>query len=454
VLRLASVWCTVWFQLILVAVLILVNAAFAGTEMALVSLREGQLQQLEQRSAAGALVVRLSKEPTRFLATIQVGITLAGFLASASAAVSLAKPIEDRLEFLDGAAEAVSIVIVTLILAYFTLVFGELAPKRIAMQRAEGWALVMARPLQALATLARPAVWLLSKSTDIAVRLLGGDPAVQREEITEDELRGMVAGHDTFTPEQRKVIDGAFRIADRQLDEVLVPRGDVFTLDAGAPIEDAREALRESGHTRAPVAPDANLDKVVGAVHLRDLLGPEAEAATTAADLAVELLVLPEPARVLTALREMQQRRVQMALVVDEHGGIVGIVTAEDLVEELVGEIYDETDTEREGVLHEPDGTVVLPGRFAIHDLDTLGIELPEGDYVTIAGFVLDELGRFPAVGEQIAVDGWRLTVREIDEVMVTRVAIVAVDETGEDGAAQPADDSDSSSNRLTTTEL
>ena len=166
-----------WPELVLVGVLVLLNAAFAGTEMALVSLRDGQLQRLEQRSATGALVARLARDPNNFLATIQVGITLAGFLASAAAAVSLAEPLEEPLGFLGGAARPVSIVVVTLALAYVTLVFGELAPKRVAMQRAERWALLAARPLSFVSTITRPVVWLLSRSTDLAVRLMGGDPS-------------------------------------------------------------------------------------------------------------------------------------------------------------------------------------------------------------------------------------------------------------------------------------
>ena len=195
----------------------LLNAAFAGTEMALVSLREGQLQRLEQRSTTGALVALLARDPNRFLATIQIGITLAGFLASAAAAVSLAEPLEAPLGFLGGAARPVAIIIVTLLLAYFTLVLGELAPKRVAMQRAESWALVAARPLSIMSTVTRPVVWLLSRSTDVAVRLMGGDPNMQREEVTEAELRELSATQ-TTSPPARLIIDGAFAIADA-LDE-------------------------------------------------------------------------------------------------------------------------------------------------------------------------------------------------------------------------------------------
>jgi putative hemolysin len=411
----------VWPQLLLVAILVLVNAAFAGTELALVSLRESQLQRLEGRSATGAVLARLARKPNQFLATIQIGITLAGFLASAAAAVSLAEPLEGPLSFLGSAAGPVSVIVVTLILAYFTLVFGELAPKRIAMQRAEKWGMVMARPLDVLSTLTKPIVWLLSKSTDIAVRLLGGDPNQQREEVTGDELRDMVAIHETFPPEQRQIIDGAFEIAERTLDEVMVPRNDVVVIDADATCAEALALLVESGHSRAPVAEKRNLDRPVGMVRLRSLLGRGDEPVTS---VMWDIPAFPDAARVLTALREFQARRTQMAVVVDEYGRTLGIVTVEDLVEELVGEIWDETDPDLQTVVREADGTIVLPGTYPVHDLVDLDIELPDGDYTTIAGLVLEELGRFPRPGETIDVEGWQITIRSVGRHRITLVAL------------------------------
>jgi putative hemolysin len=411
----------VWPQLVLVAVLVLVNAAFAGTELALVSLRESQLQRLDESSATGAVLARLARQPNQFLATIQIGITLAGFLASAAAAVSLAEPLEAPLGFLGGAAGPASVVVVTLVLAYFTLVFGELAPKRIAMQRAEKWGLVMARPLDVLSTLTKPVVWLLSKSTDIAVRLLGGDPNLQREEVTGEELRDMVAIHETFPPEQRRIINGAFEIAERTLDEVMVPRSDVVVIDADATCGEALALLVDSGHSRAPVAEKRNLDRLVGMVRLRSLLGHSDEPVTS---VMWDVPAFPDAARVLTALREFQARRTQMAVVVDEHGRTLGIVTVEDLLEELVGEIWDETDPDLQTVLRDADGTIVLPGAFPVHDLADLGIELPDGDYTTIAGLVLDELNRFPTPGETIVVDGWQITIRSVARHRITQVGL------------------------------
>ena len=412
-----------WLQLGLVFVLVLINAAFSGTEMALVSLREGQLQQLEQRSSTGALVARLARDPNRFLATIQVGITLAGFLASAAAAVSLAEPLERRLDFLGGAARAVSIVVVTLLLSYVTLVIGELAPKRVAMQRAERWALVSARLLAAMSMLTRPVVWWLSRSTDVVVRIMGGDPSVTREEYTEAEIREIVGTQASFTAKQRLIIDGAIEISERTLAEVLRPRPDVFVLDADERVADALPALVASGHSRAPVAHDGNLDEVVGMVHLRDLLGPGDRPVR---EVAGDLAAFPETTGVLDVLHQMQARRLQLALVVDEHGAAAGIVTIEDMIEELVGEIYDETDRDVVRVRREPDGSLVLPGRFPMHDLVDVGVhDMPEGPYATVAGLVLDVLGRVPeAPGDRVTVAGRTIDVLAVDGRAITEVRI------------------------------
>ena len=421
-------------QLALVAVLIFLNAAFAGSEIALISLREGQLQRLEQQGARGRLLVSLARDPNRFLAAIQVGITLAGFLASATAAVSLAEPLQEPLGFLGRAARPVSIVLVTVFLAYLTLVFGELAPKRVAMQRAEGWGMVAARPLSLIAALFRPVIWLLAHSTDLAVRLMRGDPNQQREEVTDEELRDMVAAQTSYTPEQRNIISGAFEIAERRLREVLSPRNEVFTLESDVPGPEALRRLAASGHSRAPVIV-GDLDEVVGVVHLRDLLECDAPVGS----IAQAALFFPESLGALEALHQMQERRVQLAIVLNEHGGTEGIITVEDLVEELVGEIWDESDTDVIAVEREDDGSIVLPGSFPFHDLDDIGVVLPEGDYSTLAGLVLDRLGRIPeAPGDTVEVDGWHLEVLAVDRRAIAKLRIRQLDaEDDEDAAAR-----------------
>lgn len=424
-------------QVVLVLVLVLVNAVFSGSEMALVQLRDSQVQRLERQSRRGRVLARLTRDPNRFLATIQIGITLAGFLASAAAAVSLSRPLVEPLGFLGAAAEPTAIVLVTVVLTFVTLVIGELAPKRIAMQRTEGWAMLVARPLDVLSMISRPAVWLLGVATDLVVRLAGGDPKAQREEVSTEEIRDMVAAQQEFSAEQRTIISGAFEIADRILREILVPRRDVLSLPTGMKASEALRLLIDSGHSRAPVVGPAGLDDVIGVVHLRDLVdavGPVDSAARPG-------LFLPETLRVSDALRQLRQERQPLALVVDERGAIDGIITIEDLVEEIVGEIYDETDRDVQAVVREPDGVLLMPGSFPIHDLPDLGFDgdpPDDGDYTTIAGMVLAVLGHIPTEpGETVELPQFAAEVVEVTGRAITRVRLrpkpPAEDEDDED---------------------
>ncbi|BBH67233.1 membrane protein [Actinoplanes sp. OR16] len=412
------------WQVVLVIVLVLLNAAFSGSEMALISLRESQLQRLEKHSRTGRTLAKLARDPNRFLATIQIGITLAGFLASAAAAVSLAQPLIEPLSFLGSAADTVAIVIVTIVLTFFTLVVGELAPKRIAMQRAEGWAMLVARPLDVLAMLSRPVIWLLGKTTDLVVRLAGVDPNAGREEVSPEEIRDMVAQQQDFTAEQRTIISGAFEIADRILREILVPRRDVLVLPADTPAAEALDRLVAGGHSRAPVTGPMGLDDVLGVVHLRDLIGAQGPVS----GYMFNPLFLPETLKVSDAMRQLRSQRQQFALVVDERGAIDGIVTMEDLVEEVVGEIYDETDRDVQSVIREDDGAMLLPGTFPIHDLPDIGVDIEEldaGDYTTVAGLVLARLGHIPTEpGETVTIDGHTAEVVEITGRAITRLRL------------------------------
>lgn len=414
-----------WLDVALIGVLVLMNALFAGSEMALLSLREGQLRQLERRgSAAARPLTRLAHDPNRFLATIQIGITLAGFLASAAAAVSLAEPLTPRLGFLGGAAEVVAIALVTMILTFVTLVFGELAPKRLAMQHAQRWALLASRPLNALALISRPAVWVLSKATDMTVRAFGGDPETVRERLGPEELRDLVTGLRGLNCEQRRILTRALELHERILREVLVPRCAVFTIAADAPIATARAALGASGHSRAPVVVSRRLEDVVGVVHLRDLLTENG----TVTDAARPAVLFPDTLRVSEALRRFKTERQQFALVVDERSAMSGIVTLEDLLEEIVGEIYDETDRDVMEAQRLSDGSLLLPGTFPIHDLPDVGAEFtgaPSGDYITIAGLVLVLLGRIPdEPGDQVELADWTIEVVTVAHHAITAVQL------------------------------
>ncbi len=415
-------------EIALLVVLTLVNAFFTGSELAFVSLREGQLQRLEESGERGRRIVRLARDPNRFLSTVQVWITLTGFFASAIAAIAISDPLADKLHSsLGPIAQTVSVVIVTLVLAYFTLVFGELAPKRIAMQRAESWAGVASRTIGLCAQVARPLIWVLDRSTNVVVRLTGGDPAMQREEVTEEEIRDLLEAQENFSPDQRSIITGAFEIAERTLREIVVPRGSVLALSVDTSSQEGLHIMAAAGHSRAPVH-TGDLDDVLGIVHLRDLLDDHG----LVRDQARPATVLPESLGVLDALRRLQTARQQMAIVVNEHGGVEGIITVEDLLEEIVGEIYDEFDRDISELKKADDGSFELPGSFPIHDLPDLGIELPDGEgaYATIAGFVLDRLGRIPDVGDSVTHEKWRVEVVTVSDRAIIRVRLRPIQDT------------------------
>ncbi len=409
----------------LIGLLVVLNAVFAGSEMALISLREGQLRALEREGGQRATrLVRLARDPNRFLATIQIGITMAGFLASATAAVSLAEPLVPSLNFLGTAAEPFAVASVTLVLVFLTLVLGELAPKRLAMQKALPWALLVARPLDLVSAFSRPAVAVLGGSTNLVVRLFGGRPNAAAEELSPEELRDLVTSHKSLNAEQREIISGALELHERMLREVLVPRGSVFSLRGDLTVGEARTALAEAGHSRAPVTRGNHLDDVVGVVHWGSVItGDDALVRT----VATPAMVLPDTARISNALLQFKTQRQQMAIVIDEHGSVDGIVTLEDLLEEIVGEIYDETDRDIIGIEPAEDGSLTLPGTFPIHDLVDLGVHIESrgtGD-TTVAGLVLRQLGRIPHhPGDVVELEGWSVEVLEVVRHAVTLVRL------------------------------
>ena len=414
---------------VLVLAFVLLGGAFAAAEIALVSLREGQVKALRERSRRGERLARLVGDPNRFLAAVQVGVTLAGFFSAAFGAATLAGPVADLLVgwgVPDGLADTLSFVGITVLIAYVSLVLGELAPKRLALQRAESVALVAAAPLDRIATAFRPLIWLLSRTTDLVVRLAGGDPRVNREAITEEELRGLVAAHESLTGEERKLIDEVFAAGERQVREVMLPRTEVDFLEAGTTVSRAARLAMERPHSRYPVV-RRDSDDVVGFVHIRDLLAPDVRGgrAATVGDLAREIKRLPGTKKVLAALSEMRREGHHLAIVEDEYGGTDGIVTLEDLIEEVIGEIWDEYD-EAGAAPARPGGPAEVDGLLNLDDFaEQTGLRLPEGPYETAAGWVMWKLGRLPAKGDVIYEDGWTVEVVELDGRRASRLRVV-----------------------------
>jgi putative hemolysin len=419
----------VWFNIVMVVVFVLIGGFFSGTELALISLRESQVRALSEQGSRGAALSKLLADPNRFLATVQIGVTLATLSASAFGAETLNQPFSKALEgwgISPGLAVPLAFIFVTVAVSYLSLVLGELTPKRLALQRAEGLAMLVARPLNGLATLTRPVVWVLSKSTNGLVRLFGGDPKVSGEAITQEELRDLVAAHESLTTDERKLIDEVFRAGDREVREVMTPRTEVTFLEASMTASRAAKLIAESNWSRFPVA-GRDEDDVVGFVHVRDLLLPSHPAgrAATVGDLAREVKRLPGTAAVLTALSEMRRENQHLAIVIDEYGGTDGIVTLEDLIEEVIGEIYDEYDEEVAEEEQQADGPQEVDGLLNLDDFtEATGLQLPEGPYETVAGFVLAELGRLPEIGDTIEVEGRTLTVLELDGRRIARLSV------------------------------
>ena len=413
---------------LVVLALILIEALFVASEIALVSLREGQVRALAAGGKRGAVVARLVREPNRFLATVQIGVTLTALLSSAYGATTLS---EDAKRALVGAgmsaglAGFAGLVGVTMIISFVTLVIGELAPKRLALQRAEATAITVAPFLQGMSRICRPVIWLLSICTDGIVRLFGGDPSAGREQVTEEELRHLVAATDSLTSDERRLIDDVFGAGDTQLREVLVPRTEVVFLEGSMPVAEAAALIVRHPHSRYPVI-DHSADNVTGFVHVRDLLGPDAlSRADTVGQLARPVLYLPETKHVLAALSEMRRASFHVAIVVDEYGGTAGIVTLEDLVEEVIGDIQDEYDVARASVIRLRGGELELDGMINLDDFEEeTGLELPDGPYETLAGFMVAQLGRVPEKGDLVEFADIRLAVHAMDARRIARVRL------------------------------
>jgi len=419
------------WDILIVLLIVFVGGFFAAAEMAIVSLREGQVRAISQRGKRGQRAARLAQDPNRFLSAVQIGVTVATLLSGTFAAATLAGDLRTALlhdGLSSGLASTLSLAVVTVGISFFSLVLGELAPKRIALQRSESIALFAAPVLDRISVAARPVVWLLSQSTNLVVRLLGGDPKVGRGVITEEELRDLVTGNQLLSADERFIVSEVFDAGKRQLREVLVPRTEVEFLATDTPITEAVKTVAAAPHSRFPVYQDS-YDNVIGFVHVRDLLGlglaVQPGQPTQVGDVARPVKQLPISKRVLSALSEMRRDRAHLAIVVDEYGGTAGIVTLEDLVEELIGDIWDEYDTESEQARQLLGGELEVDGLLNLDEFaEQTGIELPEGPYETVAGYMVATLGQLPAEGAHVEADGHRLTATELDGRRIARIRV------------------------------
>ena len=404
----------------IVAALILTAALFVAAEIALISLRDSQVRQLATRGKPGARVAKLAENPNRFLAAAQVGVTVCGFLSAALGAEKLGGYVIPWLEdqgLSHGASTTLSIIGVTLVIAYFSLVFGELVPKRLALFRSEQISLASAGIIDLIAKVFRPVIWLLSKSTDFVVRAFGVDPKEQRSAMSEEELLDLVAGHAALTEEERDIVEEVFNASERQVHEVMVPRTEVDFMDATLSVGKAIELAVDKAHSRYPVVRGSS-DEVVGFIHVRDLLDTSlASKSTKIVELVRSIMFLPGTKGVLPALTEMRMQGQHLAIVLDEYGGTDGIITLEDLVECLIGDIRDEyDDQETEVNLETRTGDFEVDGLISIEDLiEQTQLQIPDGPYETVSGFVMHYLGRIPREHDVVNLNGLRITVLSME---------------------------------------
>lgn len=409
--------------------------------MALVSLRPSQIDEMARKSKSGAAVKRLTESSNRFLSAVQVGVTVAGFFSASFGAAQIAPAVAPVLESWGmGARTAgnMAFVCVTIVIAYLSIVFGELVPKRIAMQSAEAIAMLVVRPLSVITWLLRPVIWFLGVSTDVVLRILGRDPKEQREAMSTAELRAFMSAQDMITPAERSMVVDMLSVGDRQVQEVMTPRTEVEFFSADTPISQVRNEVAKLEHSRYPVRGGESDDDVTGFIHIRDLIAPPASVHVIG-DLVRPILSFPTGKLVLEALTEMRAAHEHLALIIDEYGGVDGIVTLEDVLEEFVGEIRDEYDREIPKVIRKGDKREIsgLANRAEVTKL--LGTELPEGPFDTLAGFVVDELGHMPKIGDEIHWGGFVLTVaamdgRRIEWLMVSQAPPDELDRLTENG--------------------
>lgn len=425
-------------KLLILLFLIFANAFFAMSEIAIISLNDNKIKRMAEEGNKKAIqILKLVENPSSFLSTIQTGVTFAGFLTSASAAGNFSEPLARRiaslfniqnpatLTFING----LSLVIVTLIISYFSLVLGELAPKRMAMQKSEAISFRVVGILLFVKSVMRPFIFLLTVSTNFVVRLFGFDPEASRVTVTEEEIRMLVdAGQEKGVIEesQKEMINNIFEFDDIIAADVMTHRTEIVAVEINQSLNNVLEQAINEGYSRIPVYKE-DLDEICGIIHVKDLLQYVGKnlADGKISDIMREPYFVPESKRCKDLFSEMTEKKLQMVIVLDEYGGTAGLVTIEDLLESIVGNIQDEYDNEQEEFQKLSDTVYTFEGTSDIEEIEEiLGVKLPEGEYDTIGGFIMSVIGRIPRPGEHpvIEANGYSFTVEETSERRITRV--------------------------------
>lgn len=426
------------FNIALIVVFLLFGSIFAATELALVNLRTSQLDRMETQDARGKRVAKIARDPNTFLSTLQIGVTLSGFLSASFGESAIAPhvvPLVESWGVSKHVAGPLTTIVLTLIISYFSIVISELVPKRIAMQRSEQIARAVVPAVDIFSKICKPLIWLIAKNTNGFMRLLGFDPNEKESEVSDEELRVLVNSNKKLSQDERTILDDVFDASETIVAEVMRPRADVEFLDGSLSLEEAAAKIRELPYSRYPVT-GKDFDDVIGFVHVRDLLDVRDPNAKTVADVTREGISLPGTSKLLPSLELLRKRGIHLAVVIDEYGGTDGIVTLEDMTEELVGDIRDEYDLPDESDLKRDskatvfvNGVATVDGGMTIEDFaDVTGIELEDGPYETVAGYFLAHTGSMGKVGAILHdADGYDMTVTEVDG---RRIATIEVRKT------------------------
>ena len=451
---------SILLKLLLLVALIFVNAFFAMSEIAVISLNDTKIERLaEEGDKKAKQIMRLTENSSNFLSMIQIGVTLAGFLTSAAAADSFAPILTAKVAPLMpgipvGIIDTIALILITIVISYFSLVLGELVPKKIAMQRAESISYKIVGFLLVFMKITKPVVKVLAFSTNTIVRLFGIDPTADEEKVTEEEILMMVdVGEESGVIEnaQAEMISNIFELDDIDAGDIMTHRVDMTAVEADEPVSEVIKVAIADGYSRIPVYDD-DPDNIVGMVYIKDLLGyigKEIPMDTTIREVMREAYFVPETKKCGQLFTEMSEKHIQMAIVVDEYGGTAGLVTLEDIIESIVGNIQDEYDDEDDEIAKINDTTFTVEGNTDIDEVDELvGAELPQDDYATLAGFIISRLGYLPKDGDMDTVEyeNLKFTVLSVED---KRIAKVRIDITPRDEETDDNEESEDRRSRL-----
>lgn len=423
---------SILFQLLFLAFLTLVNAFFAGAEMAVVSVNKNRIKVLaDEGSKRAALLQTLFEDSTKFLSTIQVAITLAGFFSSASAATGISQVLGGWIaQFGIPYSNTIAVVVVTIILSYFTLVFGELVPKRIALQKAEAFSLFVVQPIYIISKILSPFIKLLSLSTNGFLHLIGMKTENLEEAVSEEEIKKMLetgSENGVFNEIEKEMINSIFSFDDKTAKDVMVPRREVFAIDIEEPLEKILDEILETRHSRIPVY-EEQIDNIIGILQVKDVMIEARKKSFEEVDIRAllkEAFFVPDGKSTDELFREMQKTKNRMAVLIDEYGGVSGILTVEDLVEEVMGEITDEHEEEVVELQKIGEKEYLLDGSILIEELnEKLNLKLETENYDTLSGYLIEELGYIPKDSGQceLDADGVHFKILEVKEKRIRKV--------------------------------